>query len=223
MSKTRTFKLTDPGVLFTDANTHQHTHQTHLLLIQSLPQPDSVHVQTHHPRACGQCHRGVDPRPQRPLVKAEVVPVVGPQALGAVLSQDLDGEARCNQALRGLPQLHVEVLPQATQPEVDRVTAAVSVWWACIRGQGSAPPSALVVGNFMRDVNALVVDLIGRHNLIFWMRDKARQKGENVKIRRLLGVCTVCAMRNTEFKSNENTERENSQFKGKIYSFDILN
>lgn len=56
--------------------------------------------------------------------------MVGPQALGAVLSQDLDGEARCDQALRGLRQLHVEVLPQATEPEVDRFTAATAaaVW-----------------------------------------------------------------------------------------------
>lgn len=191
-----------------------------LPLIQTLPQPDSVHVQTHHPRACGQCHRGVDPWPQRPLVKAEVVLVVGPQALGAILSQDLDGEARCNQALRGLPQLHVEVLPQATQPEVNRFTTAVSVWWAGIWGQGSAPPSALVMGNFVRDVNALVVDLIWRYNLIFWMRETGRQGRKNrlkYKIRRLLG-----AKWNTEFKCNrEHIGREGNKLKGRIYSFDM--
>ena len=111
--------------------------------------------------------------------------MVGPQALGAVLSQDLDGEARCDQALRGLRQLHVEVLPQATQLEVDGFTAAAAaaaVWVrrACIRGQGSAPPSALVVGYFVRDVNAVVVDLIGRHNLIFWTGEKGRQPGSEV-------------------------------------------
>lgn len=125
-------------------------------------QPESLRVQTHHPRACGQRHGGVDPRPQRPLVKAEVVLMVGPQALGAVLSQDLDGEARCDQALRGFPQLHVEVLPQAAQLEVDRFAAAFAV---CV--QGPAPPSALVVCNFMGDVNTLVVNLVGRYDLIF--------------------------------------------------------
>lgn len=137
-----------------------------------LMQSDSVHIQTHHPHACGQCHRGVDPWPQWPLVKAEVILVVGPQALGAILSQDLDGKARCNQALWGLPQVHVELLPQATQSEVDCFTAAVSAWWACIWGQGSASSPALVVGNFMRDVNTSVVDLIGRNYLIFWGRNR---------------------------------------------------
>lgn len=152
--KKTTFKWFDPEVLFTDANTNQ-------------PQSDSVHVQTHHSRACGQCYRGIDLWPQRPLVKAEVILVVGPQALGAVLSQDLDGEARCNQALWGLLQLHVEVLPQATHQEMDCFAAAIGVWWACIWVQGPPPPLPLVVGNFMRDVNALVVDLIGRYNFIF--------------------------------------------------------
>lgn len=52
--------------------------------------------------------------------------MVGPQALGAILSQDLDGEARCNQAFRGVPQLHVEVLPQASESEVDCFTDAFS-------------------------------------------------------------------------------------------------
>lgn len=173
MSKIHIFKLPNPGVLFRLIYS--------LLLIQTLPQPDSVHVQTHHPHACGQCHRGVDPWPQRPLVKAEVALAVGPQALGTILSQDLDGEARCNQALRGLPQLHVEVLPQAAQPEVDRFAAAVSVWWACIWGQGSASPSALVVGNFVRDVNAFVVDLVGRYDLIFWVRDKGKQEAKKIE------------------------------------------
>lgn len=155
-------------------------HETHGLP-PSHPNPPAtrlMHVQTHHSRACGQCHRGVDLWPQRPLVKAEVVPVVGPQALCAILSQDLDGEARCNQALGGLPQLHVEVLPQATQSEVERFTATVGFWWA---SQGSASPSALVVGNFVRDVNAFVVDLKGRYNLIFWMKDKGRRQEKNTK------------------------------------------
>lgn len=93
--------------------------------------------------------------------------MVGPQALGAVLSQDLDGEARCDQALRGFPQLHVEVLPQAAQSEVDCFTAAFAIWLARVCVQGSAPPSALVVCNFMGDVNTLVVNLVGRNNLIF--------------------------------------------------------
>lgn len=163
--------LTDPGVIFPDANSHIRLVYS-LILIQTLPQSDSVHVQTHHSHACGQCHRGVDPWPQWPLVKAEVVLVVGPQAFGAILSQDLDGEARCNKTLWGLPQLHVEVLPQATQPEMDSFAAALSVWWVCIWGQGSASSPALVMGHFMRDVNTLVVDLIRRYNLIFWMRDK---------------------------------------------------
>lgn len=142
-------------------------------LTQSLLQVDSVHAQTHHSHACGQCHWGVDPRPQWPLVKAEVVLVVGLQALGAVLSQDLDGEARCNQALGGLPQLHVEVLPQATESEVNCFTAAVCVWWVCIWGQGSTSSSALMVGNFMRDVNTTVADFIWRYNLVFWVRQKS--------------------------------------------------
>lgn len=51
--------------------------------------------------------------------------MVGPQALGAVFSQDLDGEARCNQALGGLHQLHVELLAQAAQSEVDRFAISV--------------------------------------------------------------------------------------------------
>lgn len=98
--------------------------------------------------------------------------MVGPQALGVVLSQDLDSEARCNQTFRGIPQLHVEVLPQATEPKVDCFTAAVRVRWACIWSEGSASPCALVVGNFMRDVNTLVVNLIWRYNLIFWVRQR---------------------------------------------------
>lgn len=93
--------------------------------------------------------------------------MVGPQALGAVLSQDLDCEARCDQALRGFPQLHVEVLPQAAQLEVDRFAAAFAVWPARVCIQGPALPSALVVCNFMGDVNTLVVNLVGRYNLIF--------------------------------------------------------
>lgn len=96
--------------------------------------------------------------------------MVGPKAPGAVLSQDLDGEARCDQALWGFPQLHVEVLPQAAQSEVDCFTAASSISPARVRVQGSAPPPALVVCNFMGDVNTLVVNLVGRYNLIFWRK-----------------------------------------------------
>lgn len=92
--------------------------------------------------------------------------MVSPQAFGAVLSQDLDGEARCNQALGGFPQLHVEVLPQATQPEVGRFTAAFGIWRDCVRRQGSASPSALMVGNVVRDVGSLMVHLIWSYNLI---------------------------------------------------------
>lgn len=115
-----------------DTKTHTDSNLTNfsLFLAQFLLQPDSGHVQTHHPQACGQSHRGVDPWPQWPLVKAVVVLVVGPQAFGAVLSQDLDSKARCDQALRRRPQLHVEVLTQAPQPEVNRFTAAVGVWGA---------------------------------------------------------------------------------------------
>lgn len=93
--------------------------------------------------------------------------MVGPEALGAALSQDLDGKARCHQALRGFPQLHVEVLPQAAQPEVDCFTAVFATWPARVCVQGPAPPPALVVCNFMGDVNSLVVNLVGRYNLIF--------------------------------------------------------
>lgn len=181
MTKTHAFKKTEPGVLL-HANTNRPISELSSPSVSFKPllQPDSVHVQTHHPHACGQCHRGVDPWPQWPLVKAEVVLVVGPQALGAILSQDLDGEARCNQALRGLPQLHVELLPQATQSEVDRfAAAAVSVGWARIWGQGSASPSALVVGNFVRDVSTLVADLIGSHNLVFWIVTDEQRKIEH--------------------------------------------
>lgn len=99
----------------------------HTNSFKPLMQHSYVHVQTHHPHACGQCHRGVDPRPQRPLVKAEFILLVGPPALGAILSQDLDGEARCNQTVRGLPQFHVEILTQATQSEVDRFATAIAV------------------------------------------------------------------------------------------------
>lgn len=135
-----------------------------LLLASRLLQLDSVRVQTHQPRACGQSHRGVDPWPQQPLVKAVVVLVVGPQAFGALLSQDLDCKTRCHQALWRLPQLHVEVLTQAQEPEVDCCTAAAGVWWAWSQG---STPSALVVLNFMRDVCALVVDFIRCYNFIF--------------------------------------------------------
>lgn len=37
-----------------------------------------------------------------------------------------------------------------------------------------------MVGYFVRDVNALLVDLIGRHNLILWMGEKGRQPGSEV-------------------------------------------
>lgn len=93
--------------------------------------------------------------------------MVGPQALGAILSQDLDGEARCDQALRGFSQLYVEVLPQAAQSEVDCFTAAFAIRPARVCVQGSASPPSLVVCNFMGDVNTLVVNLVGRYDLIF--------------------------------------------------------
>lgn len=43
-------------------------------------------------------------------------------------------------------------------------------------GQRSASPSALVVSDFIGDVYAPGVDLIGRYKLIFWMTDKSRDK-----------------------------------------------
>lgn len=90
--------------------------------------------------------------------------LVGPQALGAVCSQDLDGKARCYQAVGGLLQLQVEVLPQATQTEVDCFAATV-VYRRRVGGQGSPSP-AVMVADFMRDVMALVGDLVRRHDLI---------------------------------------------------------
>ena len=53
--------------------------------------------------------------------------VVRPGAPVAVLSQDLDAEARCDEPRGGLSQLHMEVLPQAAEPEVDRFAALPSV------------------------------------------------------------------------------------------------
>lgn len=139
-------------------------------------QPDSERVQTHHSQACGQCHWGVDPWPQRPLVKAVVVLVVGPQALCAVSSQDLNSEARCHQALWSLPQLQVEILAQAPELEVDCFAAASSVWMFCIWSQGSTSSPTLMMGDFMRDVHTLVVNLIWGYYFIFWMENKRGQE-----------------------------------------------
>lgn len=85
--------------------------------------------------------------------------LVGPQALGAVCSQDLDGEARCNQAVGGLLQLQVEVLPQAAETEVDCFATTV----VCGRRAGGhgSPSPAVMVADFVRDVMALVGDLVG--------------------------------------------------------------
>lgn len=192
MSKGHSFKRTDPWVILKKTRHPKSDISAPSLSSKPPCNLTPLHVQTHHSHACGQCHRGVDPRPHRPLVKAEVVRVVGPQALGAVFSQELDGEARCNQALRGLPQLHVEVQPQAAQPEVDCFTASVTVWWACIWGQGPASPPALMVCNFMWDVIALVVDLIWRYNLIFWKMTGMENVGETYSMRVIGNIVLKC-------------------------------
>lgn len=92
---------------------------------------------------------------QGALIKTEILRWESLHRLRALLSQSLDEKSRCHQFAGGF-QIQVEVMPEAFQPKVQRVNSEL--------GQSPFPP--LGVGDFMGHVVALVVNLVGRHQLI---------------------------------------------------------
>ena len=92
---------------------------------------------------------------QGALIKTEVLGWESLHRFRALLSQSLDEKSRRHQLAGGF-QVQMEVMPEALQPKVQRVISEL--------GQGPFPP--LGVRDFMGHVVALVVDLVGRHQLI---------------------------------------------------------
>lgn len=92
---------------------------------------------------------------QGALIKTEVLGWESLHRFRAPLSQSLDEKSRRHQLAGGF-QIQMEVMPEAFQPKVQRVISEL--------GQSPFPP--LGVRDFVGHVVALVVNLVGRHQLI---------------------------------------------------------
>lgn len=93
---------------------------------------------------------------QRALVEAELVGREGPHRAPPALAQRVHAQPRDHQAV-GRCQVKQEVLPEAREPQVERIRQVPS--------QGPLPPVRMC--HFMGHVGALVVHLVGAHQLVF--------------------------------------------------------